>query len=114
MSGFLDPKRYGGVDVGVFASRPAPDAVPEEFVYVAVDTTSIYAVQSGAWVKVADLTAGVDWSELTNKPDEFPPEDHDLDTAHTGSLSITRVLGHDQWAPAHYRMALMAQVLGKM
>lgn len=98
--------------MGVEGARPDPHEVPEGFLWFSTDTRSVWASWSGSWVEVADLTASVDWGDLTNKPATFPPDEHDLDD-HTGALSITRVLGHDLHDPAHLRSSLMPMVLGR-
>lgn len=111
---FVDPKRYGGYAVGPIGMRPHESAVPDEFIYFASDTRQVWANLDATWVKIADLTGAIPWEDILNKPETFPPSEHDLETFHTGSLSIQRIRGHDQHDAAHLRNALMAMVVGKI
>jgi hypothetical protein len=109
----LDPLRYAGKKVGPIGSIPLAAGLPERFLYFATDTRAIWAVWDGAWLKIADLTAGVAWDEIVNKPATFAPAEHDLATAHSGSLPISRVIGHDTSDETHIRVAAVALVLGR-
>lgn len=111
---FVDPKRYGGFAVGPIGARPHESTVPDQFVYFASNTREVWANMNATWVKVADLTGAIPWADILNKPVAFPPEEHGMETLHTGTLSIQRVRGHDQHEPAHLRSALMAMVTGKI
>ncbi len=114
MAGFVDPKRYGHIAFGPIAARPSPDHVGEGQCYASTDTYAIFMCLNGSWEKIADLTAGIEWDDLLNKPSVFPPAVHDLDVTHTGNLGINRIRGHDQHDPAHLRNALMAMVVGNI
>jgi hypothetical protein len=107
MSGpYVDPLRYVGHKVGAFADRPEVQECPERFLYFAVDTFAVWGVSSGAWVKIADLTAGIAWDEILNKPESFVPSTHDIEDYHTGYLAIERVYGHDFGAQGHRQLAI--------
>ena len=110
MTVFWDPKRYGRISVGAIDSRPAAETVAEGSVWTATDAREIDVVKDGEWVKAADLTSGIDWDDLLNKPSVFPPEIHDLDSAHSGVLPIDRVSGHDFYARGHRKLAALGQL----
>ena len=110
----VDPKRYGHIAFGPIAARPNSLNVGEGQCYASTDTYAIFMCLSGSWVKIADLTAGIEWDALINRPSAFPPDVHDLEEAHKGSLGIDKVRGHDQYDQAHIRNALMAMVVGEI
>lgn len=111
---WVDPKRYGQIAWGSESEMPDAAFVAPGQCYIALDTRAIYLARDGEWVKVADLTAALDWGEILNKPTSFPPSAHDLEAVHTGTLSITRIRGHDQYDRAHLANALMAMVIGNI
>lgn len=95
MAGKLDPRQFNGFLMGPIASRPAAGSTAEMTLFFPTDETAVYQVQSGGWVKIADLTGNIPWEDITNKPSEFNPSKHDLEADHDGFLHIRRVLGHD-------------------
>ena len=111
---FVDPRRYGHIMWGPLDARPNADHVPTGQVYAATDVRKIYLAYNGEWLEIADLTAALEWDEILNKPNAFPPVPHDLEGAHTGTLLISRIRGHDQLEPSHLRAALMGMVIGQI
>ncbi len=111
---YVDVKRYGHIAWGPIGARPDAATVGEGQCYASTDTHAIFMCLEGDWEKIADLTAGIEWDDLLNKPDTYPPGLHDLEDTHTGSLGINRIRGHDQHDQAHLRNALMAMVIGEI
>lgn len=74
---------------GLFANRPAPSR--EGILYFATDTESVYRDTGSSWELVLEGDSDVSWSEISEKPTEFDPSDHDANKVTSGTFDNARI-----------------------